>query len=159
MAPQNNKIMKKTVYVDMDNVLVDFQSAFPKLSKDVLEEYEDDKDDIPGIFALMEPMLGAIESFIELTKHFDTYILSTAPWNNPSAWSDKLLWVKNKLGEHASRRLILTHHKNLNTGDYLIDDRTARGADKFAGEHIHFGTKKFPDWQSVMKYLRSKEQL
>ena len=44
--------MKKTVYVDMDNVLVDFQSAFPKLSKDVLEEYEDDKDDIPGIFAI-----------------------------------------------------------------------------------------------------------
>ena len=25
--------MKKIVYVDMDNVLVDFQSAFPKLSK------------------------------------------------------------------------------------------------------------------------------
>ena len=151
--------MKKTVYVDMDNVLVDFQSAFPKLSKDVLEEYEDDKDDIPGIFDLMEPMPGAIDSFIELTKHFDTYILSTAPWNNPSAWSDKLLWVKENLGEIASRRLILTHHKNLNTGDYLIDDRTARGADKFAGEHIHFGTKKFPDWQSVMNYLRSKEQL
>ena len=151
--------MKKIVYVDMDNVLVDFQSAFPKLSKDVLEEYEDDKDDIPGIFALMEPMPGAIESFKELIQHFDTYILSTAPWNNPSAWSDKLLWVKENLGELASRRLILTHHKNLNTGDYLIDDRTARGADKFAGEHIHFGTKKFPDWQSVMKYLRSKEQL
>ena len=143
----------------MDNVLVDFQSAFPKLSKDVLEEYEDDKDDIPGIFALMEPMPGAIESFKELVQHFDTYILSTAPWNNPSAWSDKLLWVKENLGELASRRLILTHHKNLNTGDYLIDDRTARGADKFAGEHIHFGTKKFPDWQSVMNYLRSKEQL
>ena len=151
--------MKKIVFVDMDNVLVDFQSAFPKLSKDVLEEYEDDKDDIPGIFSLMKPMPGAIESFIELTKHFDTYILSTAPWNNPSAWSDKLLWVKENLGELASRRLILTHHKNLNTGDYLIDDRTARGADKFAGEHVHFGTKKFPDWQSVMKYLRSKEQL
>ena len=159
LARKNNGIVKKTVYVDMDNVIVDFKSAFPKLSKDVLEEYEDDKDDIPGIFALMEPMPGAIESFIELTKHFDTYILSTAPWNNPSAWSDKLLWVKENLGELASRRLILTHHKNLNTGDYLIDDRTARGADKFAGEHVHFGTKKFPDWQSVMKYLRSKEQL
>ena len=143
----------------MDNVLVNFKSAFPKLSKDVLEEYEDNKDDIPGIFGLMEPMPGAIVSFKELIQHFDTYILSTAPWNNPSAWSDKLHWVKENLGELASKRLILTHHKNLNTGDYLIDDRTARGADKFAGEHIHFGTKKFPDWQSVMKYLRSKEQL
>ena len=143
----------------MDNVLVDFQSAFPKLPKAILSEYENDKDDIPGIFALMEPMPGAIESFKELIQHFDTYILSTAPWNNPSAWSDKLLWVKENLGELASRRLILTHHKNLNTGDYLIDDRTARGADNFAGEHIHFRTKKFPNWPSVMKYLRTKEQL
>ena len=104
-------------------------------------------------------MPGAIDSFIELTKHFETYVLSTAPWDNPSAWSDKLLWVKNNLGEHAFKRLILTHHKNLNTGDYLIDDRTARGADHFAGEHIHFGIKKFPVWQSVMKYLRTKELL
>ena len=151
--------MKKTVYVDMDNVLVDFQSAFPKLPKMVLDEYKNDKDDIPGIFALMEPMPGAIESFIELTKHFETYVLSTAPWNNPSAWSDKLLWTKNNLGEHALKRLILTHHKNLNTGDYLIDDRTKRGADSFAGEHIHFGTEKFPDWPAVMEYLRSKERL
>jgi 5'-nucleotidase len=151
--------MKKIVYVDMDNVLVDFQSAFPKLSKKVLDQYKDDEDDIPGIFGLMEPMPDAIESFIELTKHFDTYVLSTAPWNNPSAWSDKLLWIKKNLSEHASRSLILTHHKNLNTGDYLIDDRTARGADRFSGEHIHFGTNKFPNWQSVMKYLRSKEQL
>ena len=151
--------MKKIVYVDMDNVLVDFQSAFPKLSKKVLNEYENNKDDIPGIFALMEPMPSAIESFIELTKHFDTYILSTAPWNNSSAWSDKLLWVKKYLGEHALKRLILTHHKNLNMGDYLIDDRLKRGADSFAGEHIHFLTEKFPDWPSVMKYLRSKERL
>ena len=151
--------MKKIVYVDMDNVLVDFQSAFPKLSKKVLNEYENNKDDIPGIFALMEPMPSAIESFIELTKHFETYVLSTAPWNNSSAWSDKLLWVKKYLGEHALKRLILTHHKNLNMGDYLIDDRLKRGADSFAGEHIHFGTEKFPDWASVMKYLRSKERL
>ena len=151
--------MKKIIYVDMDDVLVDFQSAFPKLPKKILDEYKNDKDDIPGIFALMEPMPGAIESFIELTKHFETYVLSTAPWNNPSAWSDKLLWTKNNLGEHAIKRLILTHHKNLNTGDYLIDDRTKQGVDRFAGEHIHFGTEKFPDWPAVMEYLRSKERL
>ena len=93
--------MKKIVYVDMDNVLVDFQSAFPKLSKKVLNEYENNKDNIPGIFALMEPMPSAIESFIELTRHFETYVLSTAPWNNSSAWKELIsglsplsqLWV------------------------------------------------------------------
>ena len=42
----------------------------------------------------MKPVEGAIEAYQELTRHFEVYILSTAPWNNPSAWADKLLWVK-----------------------------------------------------------------
>jgi len=49
--------------------------------------------------------------------------------------------------------LILSHHKNLNMGDYIVDDRTARGVDKFVGEHIHFGTEKYPDWDAVLRYL------
>jgi hypothetical protein len=104
----------------------------------------------------MDPMPNAIESYNYLASHFDTYILSTAPWNNPSAWSDKLLWVKKYLGEAAYKRLILSHHKNLNDGHYLIDDRTKNGADRFPGEHIHFGAEKFPDWISVVEYLKTK---
>ena len=38
-------------------------------------------------------------------------------------------------------------------GDYIIDDRTAGGVDNFVGEHIHFGTEKYPDWDAVMRYL------
>ncbi len=150
----------KTLYIDMDNVLVDFQSAFPKISKEIHEKYKNDKDDIPGIFALMKPMHGAIESMEFLSKHFDIYILSTAPWKNPSAWSDKLLWIKKYLPEIAYKRLILTHHKNLNIGDYLIDDRLTKGVDKFEGEHIYFGEEgKFKSWEEVVGYLSEKERL
>jgi 5'-nucleotidase len=53
-----------------------------------------------------------------LANLFDTYILSTSPWENPSAWSDKLLWVKHHLGSICYKRLILTHHKNLNVGHF-----------------------------------------
>jgi len=56
----------------------------------------------------------------------------------------------------AHKRLILSHHKNLNVGDYLIDDRPANGADKFTGEWIHFGQDPFPDWKSVTDYLIGK---
>lgn len=49
--------------------------------------------------------------------------------------------------------MILSHHKNLNKWDYLIDDRLKNGVDKFEGEHIHFWTSKFPDWKSVTDYL------
>ena len=145
---------KKILYVDMDNVLVDFQSAFPKIPQETLEEYKDNEDEIPGIFGLMEPIEGAIESYQILSQHFDTYILSTSPWENPTASSDKVDWVKKYLGEAAYKRLILSHHKNLNKGDYIIDDRDARGVDRFEGKHIHFGPDgKYKTWDDVMTYL------
>ena len=137
----------------MDNVLVDFQSGISKLSKEVINEYESNLDEVPNIFSLMEPLEGAIDSFKILSQRYDTYILSTAPWKNSSAWTDKVKWVQKYLGESAYKRLILTHHKNLNHGDYLIDDRTKNGAGEFKGELIQFGTDKFPDWETVCSYL------
>ena len=148
--------MKKILYIDMDNVLVDFPSAFDKVPKRYLITHKDKMDEIPGIFSLMTPLPGAIESFNELSSIFDTYILSTSPWENASAWTDKLNWVKNNLGASAYKRLILSHHKNLYVGDFLIDDRLANGVDKFIGEHIHFGTDKFPNWENVVNYLKQK---
>ena len=144
---------KKILYVDMDNVLVDFQSGIDRVPNAILDKYHTDKDEIPGIFSLMLPFKDAIESYITLSKHFDTYILSTSPWNNPDAASNKVDWVKKYLGDHAYKRLILSHHKNLNKGDYLIDDSDKNGADKFEGELILFGSEKFPDWNTVVTYL------
>ena len=148
--------MKKILYIDMDNVLVDFPSGISRIPEDVAEAYKSDLDEVPGIFSLMDPMPGALDAFAELSGMFDTYILSTSPWENPSAWSDKLLWVKKHPNEAAYKRLILSHHKNLNAGDYLVDDRTKNGAEMFPGEHIHFGTDDFPDWDTVLKYLRTR---
>ncbi len=148
--------MKKILYIDMDNVLVDVESAFPKLQKEVYEKYKDNVQNTPHIFSLMDPLPGAIDAYEKLSKVFDTYLLSTGPWENPTAWSDKLIWVKKYLGEYAYKRLILSHYKNLNYGHFLIDDRLKNGADRFMGEHLHFGTEKFPDWDSVLNYLTGK---
>lgn len=144
---------KKILYFDMDNVLVDFSSAFTKLDNKTLKSFEGRFDEIPGIFAFMDPLKGALDAYHILSKRFDTYILSTAPWENSSAWSDKLNWVKKHLGNRAYKRLILSHNKHLNLGDYLIDDRTANGAGQFTGEHIQFGSVRFPTWDSVVYYL------
>ena len=149
--------MKKILYVDMDNVLVDFQSGIDKTNEDVRTEYAGRLDEVPGIFSLMKPLLGAVEAYKQLVVEFSTYILSTSPWENPSAWSDKLIWVKEYLGEDARKRLILTHNKDLNIGHFLVDDRLKNGADKFKGELLHFGTEKFPDWNAVLDYLIPKE--
>ena len=144
---------KKILYFDMDNVLVNFSSGIAKLTPETRKEYEGRLDEVQGIFALMTPLEDAIDAFETLSQVYDSYLLSTAPWENSSAWSDKNEWVKKYLGQSAHKRLILSHHKNLNRGDYLIDDRTANGAGEFQGEHIHFRTEKFPDWKSVLEYL------
>jgi 5'-nucleotidase len=145
----------KTIYIDMDNVLVDFDSGIKRLTNAELSEYNGRLDEVPGIFARMEPNPGAVKAFFNLctSGKYDVYILSTAPWENPSAWSDKVVWVKKYLGMGAHKRLILSHNKHLCKGDIIIDDRTKNGVDKFEGEHIHFGTPKFPDWNAVTQYL------
>jgi 5'-nucleotidase len=148
--------MKKILYIDMDNVIVDFPSGIAQLSDEQRSRFAGKLDEVPGIFSLMDPMPGAIEGYTELSTLFDTYILSTAPWENSSAWSDKINWVKKYLGQVAYKRLILSHHKNLNLGDYLVDDRLKNGADKFLGKHILFGQGEFSDWGKVRDYLRDK---
>jgi 5'-nucleotidase len=146
----------KILYIDMDNVLVDFPTGIKRTPDHIQDSYADRLDEVPGIFSLMDPVPGAIAAYEELATLFDAYILSTAPWGNPSAWSDKLLWVKEYLGKTAFKRLILSHHKNLNDGDFLVDDRLKNGVDRFKGEHIHFATPDFPDWETVVKYLKTK---
>lgn len=144
---------KLILYIDMDNVLVDFKTGIARLTEEEKIKYEGRYDETPDIFSKMLPMEGAVESFKLLSEKYDTYILSTSPWENPSAWSDKLKWVKKYLGSNAYKRLILTHHKNLNKGDFLIDDRTKNGAGEFEGELILFGSDEYPDWRSIVEYL------
>ncbi len=137
----------------MDNVLVDFKSGIQKLGSDDLLNYKDRYDEVPGIFSRMKPIEGALDAFSNLSSIYDSYILSTAPWENPSAWSDKLNWVKMNLGKKAWKRLILTHHKNLNYGDYLIDDRPNNGTKDFSGKWIKYGSDEFPNWNTILDYL------
>ncbi len=148
----------KRVFVDMDNVLVDFQSGIDQQSEETLREYEGHPDDIPGIFSKMKPVEGAIEAMHELQKHYDLYILSTAPWGNPSAWADKVRWVTEHLDDVFYKRMVITHRKDLCQGDYLIDDRGKHGTSEFAGEWLEFGSDKFPNWNSVLNYLLPKPE-
>jgi 5'(3')-deoxyribonucleotidase len=146
----------KKLFFDMDGVLVDFQSGIDKLSEETKREYEGRLDEVPGIFSLMDPMPGAIEAAHKLSEHYEVYILSTAPWNNPSAWSDKVKWLTHHFGDLFKKRVILTHCKHLVNGDYLIDDRAKHGASEFSGEWIQFGSDRFPNWDVVTHYLISK---
>jgi 5'-nucleotidase len=157
--------MKKIILVDMDGVLVKEptkeheESKRRKMSRKGRKDTSPDPDehllhwsDVPDIFLDLEPMDGAIDGFNKLSQDYEVYIVSTAPWNNPSAWTDKQKWVAKHL-PNATKRLILTHHKNMITGDFLIDDRLKNGVDKFHGTHIHFGQHPFENWNKVLDYF------
>lgn len=154
---------QKILYVDMDGVICDFESAFAKIDPEVLASYRGDEDKIPGLFALMDPIPGAIDAVTELCTLFDTYVLSTVPWGNKTGASQKIEWIQRHFGHQRGtslwKRVILTHHKHLNRGDYLIDDRPNNGAAEFplhnpGAQWLNFGSEQFPDWESVLAYLR-----
>ena len=148
---------KKIVYVDMDNTIVDFRSGVKRLPKCDIKDYKGRYDDHPYIFTLMDPIKDSIESVKKLNKQYDLYILSSAPWDNPNAWKQKRDWVGKYFGDRKKdvfyKKVILSHNKNLNKGDYLIDDRPHNGAEHFEGVWIKFGSKKYPDWKAVIKFL------
>lgn len=145
--------MKKIVYVDMDGVVADFDKAFPLVAEKTWVEGCEKK--VPeGFFLNLEPIDGAVEALHKLSAlGYDLYFLSTPQWSNPDCWKEKRLWVEKHFGELMFKRLILTHNKGLLKGSYLIDDRIQNGVDAFEGQHIHFGSNTYPDWESVVELL------
>lgn len=136
---------KEVIYIDMDGVIVDYMPAY----RTTTEEERRQK----GFFEALKPVKGSIAAFKQLSEKYNVYLLSTAPWSNPHAWSEKRIWVEKHLGDYAFKRLILSHNKGLLKGSYLIDDRTENGVDDFDVQHIHFGQAGFENWKDVLKRL------
>ena len=145
--------MKKIIYIDLDNTLADYLGMANELRID-----PDKAKYIPGFFEILKPMENAIDSYNLLNEYFEVYILSTGTWSYPLSLEEKVEWVKKYL-PNAYKNIIFSHHKNLNIGDYLIDDSTKNGAAEFTGEHIQIHSDKFPDWNSVIDYISKKENL
>ena len=172
----SNRYSRPVVFIDMDDTIVDFASGIEAMKHLHPERdpksYEDNWDEVDGIFDVMVPMPGAVKAVRELEKHFDLVIATTAPWKNAGAWASKVNWIHkhfdNMHDESAVlfKRLTITHNKDLLRGAYLIDDRPNNGAKEFGEEEgqtwIRFGEKWANhedqtdvclDWAAVLKRL------
>jgi len=147
-------VVKKIVYIDLDDVIFNFSKAHA----DAIEKvhgiiYPQSQLDF---FRKLEPLNDAIESVKKLmnSDYYDVYFLTAPSLPNPLCYTEKCLSIKDHFGQAGVNKLIISPNKALSRGDYLIDDNAfGRGQDEFQGMLIHFGTASFPDWDSVLDFL------
>jgi 5'-nucleotidase len=142
------------IYIDMDHVLCDYEQGF-KAHK---TKYPDllFPQSRPGLYINLLPIAGAIETFKWLSEqaNFSVYILTAPSIKNPHSYSEKREWVEKHLGMLAVNNLIISAHKGLHKGNYLIDDCTSgKGQENFEGQLIQLGSVSYPDWNSISKYF------
>lgn len=142
------------IYIDMDDVLCDFSGA--KASAIAEHPGIAFPQSQYGFYQKLSPIEGAIETVQELYRSdkYTPYILTAPSTMNPFSYTEKRVWIEDKLGFCFVDRLIICSHKGLLKGDILIDDNdSGRGQEYFEGKLIHFGTNRYPDWAAVRREL------
>ena len=156
------KMNKPKLFLDMDNVLVDTLLILNAI--DMGGETVAKPDQIPGIFRDLPPVPGALDAVNKLRDYYELYILSTAPWQNASAWQDKLIWLQHHFGDDEKspfyKRVILANDKSLSRTPeaILVDDRPYHGASgwddaKMDSQWVQYGYEPKMTWQTGLVEL------
>jgi len=151
------------IYIDMDDTVCNFMKAVKERrefkSLQPLEfKFPQSK---VGFFENLEAIPGAIESvnFLREMDDVDVYILTAPSVRNPHCYTEKRIWIEKHFDLEFCKKLIICANKGLLKGDFLIDDYiSGKGQENFEGKLIHFGSEKFPDWKSVIKFMNTKDQ-
>lgn len=144
---------KPIIYVDMDNVLCEYDKAHKQaLIKTPKVLYP---QSVFGFYLNLKPIPGAIEAYKKLKLDYDVCILTKPSVINAMSYTEKRYWIEIYLGYSECENLIISCDKTLLKGDILIDDNIQTGRKEPDWEHIHFGTKKFQNWTTVLNYLKN----
>lgn len=133
--------MKKTIAIDMDNVIVDIETNWInryekefgiRVEKDYLIGKPEDEafpDPIaarsllyqPGFFRNAPVIPGAVQALIELGKDFDIFIVSAA-MEFPNSLPEKYDWLAEHCPFISWKNIIFCGDKSVIATDFLIDD-------------------------------------
>lgn len=154
----------KTVLIDMDGVLCDWNASFgqrilaraPHLNFPFLKDNASwdlhagltpEASDVvrevmaeSGFYADLTPIEGAREALIEMKEAGHTIFMVTSPFSaNPTCASDKITWLNKYIGPGWGRCAVITDDKTIVRGDILIDDKPEIiGAMDPTWEHVLF---------------------
>lgn len=141
----------KRLYIDMDGVICNYKKAFDTaLVENPNQPYP---QSAWGFFSNLEPIDYAIESVKKLIGIYDVWFLSTPSVYNLNSYTEKAFWIRQHFGLEAQSKLILATDKSLLKGHYLVDDDLKDSQIKFEGQHLHFGSPDFNNWEVVTKFL------
>lgn len=135
--------MKKYVlYVDVKNVLSDYNSVKDKVKPNITEM---------GFFQNMPLVPGAKEGVEKLKKMFDVHAVLSPEWPKTTTWFETRVWI----GLHFADKLplIIINDKSLLKGRFMITSESkSHGADQFEGALITFGPDgAYQTWEEVLK--------
>ncbi len=128
--------METKIYIDID-VLFDFQ----------LSEKEG------------KPIKNAIKSVKKLKKNclYEIYVFSNAPYEDATIYTEKINYLHKYFGKGENsvfyNNLIFSNDKSTYKADYIIAKNLKFSERLFEGEYIEFGSKRFPDWSSIVEYI------
>lgn len=121
----------RTLYIDLDGVMADFDGAFPQVFGLDHRSLADDEmwghiNSHPSFFRDLPPMAGALD-FFRSVEHLNPVILTACPKSNyPHVAAQKRAWVRAHLSQTCMVLPVLGgRHKPLfmhQVGDVLIDD-------------------------------------
>lgn len=133
--------MRRKLFLDLDGVLADFDSAAEAILKtDDIHKwqfvYGEDEfwkrmNAVPGLFAKFEPMDDA-RHFWEKVKHLEPKILTAVPKTNPTTVAmQKRQWVRKHLGADVDVITCGSRDKPefCEPGAILVDDRAINRAE------------------------------
>ena len=140
-------MQKKTIYIELDNVLCNYSKRCFELKAE-LDIY--DEDELPIHYKDILPIDDAIEAFNEISEKMEAYIITT-----DNKKEEKIEWVRNYLPK-AADRIIFGKTEDLDKGDYLVCLDEGK-TDKFPGNIIEYYSFDFPSWHDVVQYLGAKE--
>lgn len=178
-------IMKKSIAVDMDNVIVDIEANWINwyanvfgvtVTKEAMHGIPEDQafpDPLaarsllykPGFFRNAPVIPGAQEAIIKLQENYEVYIVSAA-MEFPNSLPEKYDWLAEHFPSIHWRNIIFCGDKSVINTDYLIDDHL-KNLDFHKGKPILFtaghnrGIEKHTrvnNWEEVLELLEQLKE-
>jgi len=147
---------KKTLMIDMDEVLANFSSSHRLADWD--GSFNPPAMYEKGFFEELEPLPGAIKAVIKLlnSNKFDIWILTQPVAKSSKSYAEKATWIWKHLSDLGDK-IIMTQNKILVKGDILIDD--SKKWKNFEGTFMHFKPEvpSFLMWEEIVTRLLSDE--